>query len=93
VEALNPVLPVTSGYELRVRGLRGTFETLTQLRLHDCPGYDTASITEFTGKAQQGDPAAVHQAIDEYVRETIATVIQRGIDQGEFQEANPDHVA
>lgn len=43
-----------------------TFETLTRLRLHDCPGYDTTSITEFTEKAQQGDPAAVHQAIDEF---------------------------
>lgn len=32
-------------------------------------------------------------ANDEHIRETIATIIRRGIEQGEFQEADPDRIA
>jgi AcrR family transcriptional regulator len=32
-------------------------------------------------------------ANDEYIRETIARIIERGIDQGEFQDADPDRIA
>ena len=42
------------------------FETLTRLRLHDCPGYDTAPVREFIDEVDQGDPVAVRQAIDEF---------------------------
>jgi AcrR family transcriptional regulator len=32
-------------------------------------------------------------ANDKYIQETIARIIQRGIDQGEFQDADPDRIA